>query len=151
MFSRAFFEGIDEQNTERLKSALASASHVMLLIDVAQLLVKLDRPEDGNRQEERDHNTQGMRELVRVIRDMDKAKGRTGSAQTPISIVLTKGDSNRVVLAAASCLAESGQSLRPREDMLSKLIPSVLEAAQPVVEVDIVTAVAILSAPAADG
>lgn len=151
VFSRAFFEGIDDQYTERLRSALASASHVMLLIDVAQLLVKLDRPEDGNRQAERDHNTQGMCELVRVIRDMDKEKGRTGSAQTPISIVLTKGDSNRVVLAAASCLAESGQSLRPREDMLSKLIPSVVDAAQPVVDVDIVTAVAVRSALAADG
>lgn len=151
VFSRAFFEGIDDQYTERLRGELASASHVVLLIDVAQILVKLDRPENGNRQEERDHNTQGMRELVRVIRDMDRANGRAGSAQIPISIVLTKGDSNRVVLAAASCLADSGQSPQPREDMLAKLIPSVLESARPVVEVDIVTAVAVRSAPGPDG
>ena len=143
VFSQAFFEGIADEHTIRLKEALASASHVMLLIDIAQLYPKCDQPTDMHRRRERAHNTQGMHALVKAIRGMGNPVRAMGLPQTPISIILTKGDANRVLLAAASCLADSWKSLEPRVDMLKEVIPAVLEEALPAVEVDVVTAVAV--------
>lgn len=143
VFSRAFADGVTDADTDRLLHAVVSASHVVLLLDISQLLVKRDQPDDPFRERERTHNTDGMVELVRLIRESAPSFDDVAVRGTPISIILTKGDSNQTLLAAAACLAESWPKLEPRVWTVESLLPAVLDAARPMVDVDVVTAVAV--------
>jgi hypothetical protein len=151
VFTRAFTEQAESEDADRLRAALFAASHVILLIDIAQLYVKRDRPDDARRQNERADNTSGMVEFLRQLRDSESLLEGSASGSVPVSIILTKADSNRAHLAAAACLASSWLKLQPRVEMLASIVPAVLAAAQPAVDVDAVSAASVRQGRALDG
>jgi hypothetical protein len=151
VFTKAFTEQATSEDADRLRAALIAASHVILLIDIAQLYVKRDRPDDAPRQNERADNTAGMVEFLRQLKDTESHLKGSASGSVPVSIIFTKAEANRAHLAAAACLAGSWLKRRPKVEMLASVIPAVLAAAQPAVDVDAVSAVAVRRGRTLDG
>jgi hypothetical protein len=151
VFTRAFTQQAASEDATRLRSALIATSHVILLIDVAQLHVKRDQPDDARRQSERADNTDGMVAFLRQLKDTESVLEGSASGSVPVSIILTKADSNRALLAATACLAGSWPKLQPRVEMLASVVPAVLSAARPAVDVEAVSAAAVRRGRALDG